>query len=198
MSAFIFLLVCLQLLSQTVKSERIHTTGSNSPIPSTITSGFTKQYTGGSESETSSTKGCSTSTNMGHLTESETMGIPVKPPSSLTTTDSETEHNLRDQSSSISPEKFSMVTEKKRIETNPRTQETLSSTTALATTVPDLMVPTRELTKLHNHDSSPTVTPAVFLTTDQIQESISYPITKEVSTGNCCLYLNKFTKRLRW
>ena len=194
MSAFIFLLVCLQLLSQTVKSEKLHTIGSESPIGS----GFTIQSSVISESEAQSTKGCSSSTNMGYLTELETMGTPVKSRSSLTTTNSETEHNLRDKSPSINPEKFFMVTEEKIIEMNPRTQEPLSSTTALAATVPNLMTPTRELTKLHNHDSSPTITPTVFLPTDQIQETISDPITKEVSTGNCFLYLNKFTKGLRW
>ena len=189
MATFIVLFVCLHLLpSPTInESEKRYTAVSESAIQSTRGSESETLFTGrsksgmksngSSESETQSTEGRSFSTHTGHLSDSETM---KKPHGSLTTTVSEIEHNLRDLSSSISAEIFSMATEEKTMETIPRTHETFISTTALK-----LMISTSVKAKSADSDSASTATPGVSMTTDQLQESISDPVTKETSMGNC-------------
>ena len=169
MPVYILLLVCLQLLStQAVnESKKLYAELSESAMHST----------GRSESESQSSVGWSSSTHTGNTAESETR---------------ETTENLNKYPSSNNPKKVTMVTGN---ETNIQTSESFISTTALATTVTDLMISTGILTKPFDPDTTSIATPGVSVATDQIQESISGPFTNQMSMGNCCLQLDNFTKR---
>ena len=125
MAAFIVILVCLQLiLSQTIdESEKHYTTGSESDTQSTA------------GAETQSTEGDSSATNMLNSADLETT-VKLHRSSVALPTMSKTGHALRDQSSPTIPERFTMVTAKETVVTNPRMAEPSFSTTALATTVP--------------------------------------------------------------
>ena len=223
MSAIILLLVCLQLLSSQTINEpdklyaelsesALHSTGrsesgsqfsvgwsSSSHTGNTAESQSSVEWSSsthmGNRAQSQSSVGQSSSRHMGNTAESETKETSEnlnKYPNALTIMYKAElpEHDVM-TSSSINPKNVAMVTGKK---THLRISEPFISTTALATTVPDLTIPTSVLAKPGGSDTASTVTPAVSMATDQIQESISDPVAKETSMGNSCLYLDNITK----